>query len=272
MIREMTRAELRMAVDWAAEEGWNPGLGDIDAFLAEDPGAFLLAEEAGRPLSCISAVRYGQDFGFIGFYIAAPGARGQGHGMAVWQAAMARLSGRVIGLDGVVAQQENYRKSGFTLAWNNARYMARAPLLPPPPEDLIPAAALPFADLLAYDATCFGLPRPGFLRAWLDTPGHVALALPGLAGYAVARPCRDGSRVGPLFADTAEGARALLAGLSAALPGTLALDVPGDHAAAVALAHSVGMEKTFETARMYTGKPPAMARAKLFGITSYELG
>ena len=29
---------------------------------------------------------------------------------------------RVIGLDGVVAQQENYRKSGFELAYANIRY------------------------------------------------------------------------------------------------------------------------------------------------------
>lgn len=271
MIREMTPAEVQLAVDWAGREGWNPGLDDIDAFLAEDPGAFLLAERDGRPLSCISAVRYGDDFGFIGFYIAAPEARGQGHGMAVWQAAVNRLAGRVIGLDGVVQQQANYRKSGFSLAWNNARYMSRAPLLPPA-AGLVPAAALNFADLVAYDAACFGVPRPAFLRAWLDTPGHVALALPGMGGYAVARPCLDGSRVGPLFADTAEGARALLAGLAAALPGTLVLDVPEDHAPAVALARGAGMEKTFETARMYTGTPPVMARAKVFGVTSYELG
>ncbi len=272
MIREMTHTEVAMAIEWAAREGWNPGLADLDAFLAEDPGAFLLAEQDGRPLACISAVRYGEKFGFIGFYIAAPEARGQGHGLAVWQAAMQRLSGRVIGLDGVVAQQANYRKSGFSLAWNNARYMSPAPNLPPPPVGLVPAASLPFDDLLAYDATCFGLPRPAFLRSWLGTAGHVALALPGLAGYAVARPCREGSRVGPLFADTAEGARALLSGLAAALPGALVLDVPEDHSEAVALAQGAGMQKTFETARMYTGTPPAMARARIFGVTSFELG
>ena len=35
---------------------------------------------------------------------------------------MTHLSGRTVGLDGVVAQQDNYRRSGFALAWRNARY------------------------------------------------------------------------------------------------------------------------------------------------------
>ena len=270
-IRAMVAAEVPLAVEWAAREGWNPGLADIPAFLAEDSGGFLLAEEDGRPLACISATKYGTDFGFIGFYIADPEARGRGHGIAVWRAAMARLQGRVIGLDGVVAQQANYRASGFALAWNNARYMAAAPVLPPPPA-LLPAASLPFAALVDYDAACFGTPRPAFLRAWIETPGHVALALPGLRGFGVIRPCREGAKIGPLFADTAGDAAALLAGLGAALPGPLTLDVPEDHAAAVAMARGAGMEKVFETARMYAGPPPAMTREKMFGITSFELG
>src|SRR3712207_6914266 len=31
-------------LDWAAAEGWNPGLRDADAFWAADPDGFMLAE------------------------------------------------------------------------------------------------------------------------------------------------------------------------------------------------------------------------------------
>jgi hypothetical protein len=265
-------ADIALPVEWAAREGWNPGLNDAPAFLAEDPGAFLMLEEAGVPRSCISAVRYGQGFGFIGFYIAAPEARGQGHGLALWRAAMARLAGRVIGLDGVVAQQANYRKSGFALAWNNARYTVAAPVLPPAPGGVVPAASVDFAALVALDAACFGTPRPAFLRAWIDTPGHVAVALPGGKGLAVLRPFREGHKIGPLLAPDAEGARALFLALAARAPGPLTLDVPEDHPEAVALARSAGMEKVFETARMYAGPAPAIDRARLFGVASFELG
>ena len=275
-IRTMTAPEVMLAVEWAAAEGWNPGLADVPAFLAEDPGAFLMAEEAGRPVACISAVRYGAGLGFIGFYIVAPGMRGQGHGLALWRAGMARLEGRVIGLDGVVAQQGNYRKSGFTLAWNNARYtgMARPA---PPPVALPLAATMPFEVLVDYDAACFGAPRPAFLRAWMETEGHLALALPrrdhgGMRGFGVARPCREGVKIGPLFAETEADAGLLLAGLGQHGHGMLTLDVPENHEAAVRLALGLGMGKVFETARMYAGPVPTMAREKIFGITSFELG
>lgn len=274
-IRPMSRAELEAILDWAAAEGWNPGLADAACFHAADPGGFLLAELEGRPVAAIAAVRSGEGQGFIGLYIALPERRGQGHGMAVWRAGMARLAGRCVGLDGVVAQQANYRKAGFAFAWNNARYEAEAPRLPAA-EHRVEPARLDEA-LLDFDARHAGHRRPAFLRAWLEAPGHVALATRGadgaITGFGMLRPCREGSKIGPLFAEGPEQARSLLAALAARRPaGKLVLDVPEDHAPAVALAREAGMAKVFETARMYTAAPPPIRREGVFGITSFELG
>ena len=107
---------------WAADEGWNPGNTDAAAFFATDPSAFLIGRLDGEPVTCISVVKYGQGFGFLGFYIARPVVRGKGYGIRNWNAGMARLAGRNVALDGVVAQQANFRKSGFRSAWNNIRY------------------------------------------------------------------------------------------------------------------------------------------------------
>ena len=112
-IRPMRRDEVEIALGFAALEGWNPGLHDAACFHAADPGGFLLAECRGQAVGCISAVSYGADFGFIGLYIVAPAWRGQGIGRRLWAAGLARLAGRTIGLDGVPAQQDNYRRSGF---------------------------------------------------------------------------------------------------------------------------------------------------------------
>jgi uncharacterized membrane protein YfcA len=72
VIRSLTPAEAEQAVDWAAAEGWNPGLVDLDCFLAQDPGLFLGVFVGDALVSVISATRYDPAFGFIGFYIARP--------------------------------------------------------------------------------------------------------------------------------------------------------------------------------------------------------
>jgi hypothetical protein len=54
--------------------------------------------------------------------IVKPDLRGRGYGLRIWQAGMKRLGSRVIGLDGVTTQQDNYQKSGFVLAHRNIRF------------------------------------------------------------------------------------------------------------------------------------------------------
>ena len=121
-IRNMRPDEIALAVDWAAAEGWNPGLADAPCFAAEDPQGFFIGELDGEPAAVISCVNYGAQFAFLGFYIVRPDLRGRGHGLKIWNAAIAHARPRVIGLDGVVAQQANYQKSGFALAYANVRY------------------------------------------------------------------------------------------------------------------------------------------------------
>jgi hypothetical protein len=275
-IRTLTPHEAQAAVDWAAAEGWNPGLSDLGCFLAQDAGLFLGAFESEAMLSVIAATRYEPDFGFIGFYIAKPEARGQGHGIAVWRAAMDRLAGRLVGLDGVVAQQANYRKSGFHLAWNNIRYGGEAPVLPAPRGHIVPAASLPLAAIEALDAAVFPARRPDFWRAWIGTPGHVALALveDGRAtGFGAIRPCVTGHKIAPLVAASEAAAESLVAALlERVAPGPVFLDVPEPNAAAGRLAARLGLAPVFETARMYTGPAPEVAMERLFGITTFELG
>lgn len=276
-IRSMTRAELDFAIEQAAREGWNPGLHDADCFQRADPDGFLVGLLDGRPIACISAVSYGGTFGFVGFYIVLPEQRGRGYGLRLWQAAMARLAGHNVGLDGVVAQQANYMKSGFALAYRNIRYEGAAaagqPALP-----LLALDAVDLASLAAYDRAFFPAERTGFLDCWRHLPDAHGLAHRDaggrLRGYGVIRRCRRGWKIGPLFADGDRIAEALYAGLTGRLAAgePVFLDVPEGNPAGVALAEAHAMTKVFETARMYTGPAPALDLARLYGVTTFELG
>ncbi|MET3129925.1 GNAT superfamily N-acetyltransferase [Oxalobacteraceae bacterium GrIS 1.11] len=276
-VTSMSGGELDFMIELAAAEGWNPGLHDARSFHAADPGGLLIGRVDGRPVACISAVSYGGRFGFIGLYIVAPEWRGHGYGMALWRAAMARLAGQNIGLDGVLAQQDNYRKAGFRLAYSNLRFERTGALPPASATGIVELAQIPFATLAAYDRQLFGADRPAFLRAWIAAPDATALAAfggAGLQGYGVIRRCRRGYKIGPLFAANAAIAEHLYLALCVRAPDgePVYLDVPEVNPAALELAGKYAMKAVFGTARMYTGEPPVIPLEQVFGITSFELG
>jgi GNAT superfamily N-acetyltransferase len=275
-IRPMRADEIALAADWAAAEGWNPGLYDAACFAAVDRQGFLIGELDGKPAAMISCVNYDERFSFLGFYIVPPELRGRGLGWKIWQAAIAHAGARTIGLDGVVAQQENYRKSGFTLAYRNVRYGGRVAAPAQAPSGVVPLADVPFAAVAASDATVFPAPRENFLRAWIGARGHVGRALMrggALAAWGVIRPCRAGFKVGPLVADDRAAAEAVFDALIADIGGgEVFLDVPEPNREAVALAASRGLAPVFETARMYTGPVRDVALHRIFGVTTFELG
>jgi ribosomal protein S18 acetylase RimI-like enzyme len=273
-IRVMRPEEIAIAVDWAAAEGWNPGLADAECFKTVDPAGFLIGELDGAAAATISCVNYDERFAFLGFYIVRPDLRGRSHGLRIWNAAIAHAGARTIGLDGVVAQQDNYRKSGFELAYANIRYGGSIGSLSAPPADIVPLTDVPFATVEADDV--FPAPRTAFLRAWITARGHIGRALVRdgkLAAWGVIRPCRRGHRIGPLVAGDRAAAEAVLAALvSTAGADEVFLDVPSVNRDALALGQGHGLAPVFETARMYTGAIRPVLLERVFGVTTFELG
>jgi GNAT superfamily N-acetyltransferase len=273
----MTPAEVGTAIEWAASEGWNPGLHDAGCYVAADPGGFFVGLLDGEPVATISAIRYGALFGFLGFYIVRPEHRGKGDGLQIWNAGMKYLEGRNVGLDGVVAQQDNYRKSGFRLAYRNVRYQGAGGGNAPENPDIVPLSVLPFEAMAAYERPFFPAERSAFLRAWIEQPSSHALGIlqnGRLRGYGVIRPCRLGYKIGPLFADAADLAEQLFLALKARVRPSdpVYLDTPELNPAAVELAERHGLSVVFETARMYTREIPDLPLHRVFGVTSFEVG
>lgn len=277
IVRPLGDNEMHLPIRWAEAEGWNPGRSDWAVFRVADPGCMLTVEAEGRPVGVISAARIAPGLGFIGFFVVSPEYRGNGYGLRLWKAALQRLAGRVIGLDGVTEQQVNYARSGFVFAHRTLCYGGVAPALPPARKEGVRAAAeVPFEVLAAYDTACFGSERTNFLRAWLTLPESRALVFmrDGQArGVGVVRRCRTGVRIGPLFADDDEAALALFDALAGFAPGEpLSIDVPEPNTAAVELARRRGMEPVLEAARMYRGPAPTRPLGRIYGVTSCALG
>ena len=275
-IEQMNSEDLELAIDWAAQEGWNPGLYDARCFYAADESGYLKGVLNGDMIASISVVKYGSDFAFLGFYIVKPEYRGQGYGYLLWSEAMKDGEGYNVALDGVVDQQPNYKKSGFKLAHRNIRFKGIKGEATPTHET-VDLSQVPFHQLLEYDRKFFPADRKGFLELWISQPQTKALGIvetQQLKGYGVIRKCRSGYKIGPVFAEDDKKAMSLVQNLISELKDgeEYFLDIPDVNKKAHALTQALSMESVFETARMYTKEQPNFDLSKIYGITTFELG
>ncbi|HVI89117.1 MAG TPA: GNAT family N-acetyltransferase [Dongiaceae bacterium] len=279
-IGPMMRTEADQLGNWAAEEGWNPGLADIDVAWASDPQAFIALRKDGVLAGGATIIAYGDTAGFLGLYIMRRDLRRQGLGRLFWQALLRRHEARLrphapIGLDGVFDMAPFYTADGFRLLYRDLRYEGMA--AGQADAAAVPLEAIGWDALAGYDAAVSGITRPGFMRRWLSVPGGKGFALlrgdGAIGGYGFARPCRSGYKIGPLYADDATIAERLLETLLAAISGApVALDVPEPNAAALRLVEERDWRQSFGCARMVRGGSVSTPADRIFGVTSFEFG
>lgn len=274
-IAPMSTADLAIVADWAAAEGWNPGLDDVEAFHRVDPGGFLMGWLGDRPIAAISVVRHSPAYAFLGFYLCHPDHRGQGHGLAIWKAGMARLKGITVGLDGVVAQQDNYRRSGFAFAHQTQRI--EGAVTGRRHDGFYVAGPNDLPDMLALDAAVQGVRRDGFVRCWsLPVTTRQTLirrSADGIDAMGTIRACRTGHKIGPLICPDLDTAIALVESLAALLEASqVILDIPDPNPMGKKLASAFDLSASFAVARMYKGSAPKRKLTRLFGESTFELG
>lgn len=277
---KLNKQGLITLLDWAEKEGWNPGPFDADVYWETDPNGYYGYYHEGNLIAGGSIVAYGNQFGFMGFFIVAPKYRSMGIGRTLWHqrrdTLLARLNkNAAIGMDGVVAMQGFYEKGGFKIAFRDERHektgeahKVDSNISAIYPEDI--------DAILSYDKKCFGFYRPKFLKPWLKLPEIKTFKYTlndRLKGFAIVRKANKGYKVCPLFADDEMIAEELYkACLNSVVGEPLYMDIPVINNSAVALMKKYNTSYVFECARMYYGKAPQLDREKVFGITTFELG
>ena len=111
---------------------------------------------------------------------------------------------------------------------------------------------------------------------WTQQKNAVSLAFVKdgqLLGFGVMRPCLNGWRIGPLFADSIEVADALLQSCQLSSKGMpIFLDVPDNNPPAITLCEKYKMQEVFGCVRMYYGPAPLLDSRRIFGVTTLEIG
>lgn len=282
LIRRMTFEELTQQIQWAKQEGWEPGGSDPELFWNLDPDGFLAMEQENQFIGGGAIIRHSEQYGFMGLFIVDQKYRGQGLGTKLWYARRDQLLERLapegcIGLDGVYEMVPFYEKGGFRQETTHRRFRLDLPSSAAQKQDSIcELSSIDWSKVIELDRQCFPASRESFLKQWVSQPTAIAYGCVSngtLHGYGVMRACPSGWRVAPLFAESYEAANALFLAFQTHQAGKpLFLDVPDDNPHAQKLCREYGMEESFGCVRMYYGNSPSFDRQKVFGVTTFEVG
>jgi GNAT superfamily N-acetyltransferase len=275
-IRNFKLQEMVFPMEVAFKEGWNPGLYDGMAFYQADPEGFFLAEQEGGMAGGISAVKYGHRLAFIGGHFVLPPFRGRGIGRALWEHALAAAGSRVVGVNGLPDGKGFYEAYGFKAAYNIIRYGGR--IFPESrfSGDVCSAQDVDLGQLTAFDAGFFGASRGTFLKAWLAAPGLESACLlkeGQLQGWGCMRRCRQGWRLGPVFAQHHALAEEILRHLALKTIGeSVYIDITEANVQSIRLAFAMGMIPWGARLRLYKGDQPPQPLDKIYGFTTLDIG
>lgn len=277
VVRPLQESELPLANEWALHEGWNPGCADARIFNEVDPGSLMVLDIEGVPSGVISAVRFGDGRGFIGFFVLAPERRHSRNAWLLVRATIDRMGKDLFGSETIFPLVRTYERYGVKPFYHTHSYQGIAPITPPRwRADVAPAEHTDIEELADYDAENTGVDRRRFFRAWASLPHSLVLVARSggrLRGFGVARACHEGVRIGPLQAEDPATAEALFDGLSGLAPGqSIEIDCSEPNPDAGRLAMAKGLLRTSSTARLYKGEPPRARLERVYGIMSYALG
>jgi GNAT superfamily N-acetyltransferase len=280
----LAEGALPRAAALSALVGWNQTKADWRLFRGHGQ---VRALDDGHPralAATAAALPYGPGVAWISMVLVRPDMRRRGLAMALVRWAVESLRAAAlpsIALDATPAGREVYRRLGFRDLWGFGRW-ALPPSLPAGPGVAVrPLREGDWPALLALDAAAFGAPRAFLLRDFAARlpPAALVAEAPrggGLAGALLARDGVRGPQLGPLLADDAATARALLAAGLAALPpggGPAVIDLRdgalglGDWLAA----HGARVQRPFTRMALGDADPPGDP-ARMAAVAGPEFG
>ena len=278
-IKSLSDDNTTLVSSWMEAEGWNPGLNDTETLLRAANGGWLGIWQEQQLAGTAVAFNHSYKFAFFGLYIVQPEFRHQGLGIQLTRHRLQMAGYRNIGLDGAMDQYDSYRHIGFRLAHFTPRYCFNQIISGPVSDRICSLQDMTLIELLDYERQnqLFPCRRKHYLKAWLSQPDALGFCYRNkheIQGYGMIRPCIEGFKIGPLFANTPDIARKLLLALLAETDGkNTYCDIPENNEQALWLAEELGGEVTeFCSARMYRGFQPELQLAKIYGFTSIEAG
>jgi ribosomal protein S18 acetylase RimI-like enzyme len=279
--RALTLADVPAAFGLSTEVHWNQSPADWEMLLELGRG-FALLGPGGAIVATAVVLPYERRFAWIGTVIVTEAFRRRGLATQLLNRCIATIveSGAVPILDATPAGREVYSKLGFLDTWELQRYVGAGAPVTEEPDAAVHVRRMTLRDLellFVSDAETFGADRSALLRCLLERKPEAALVAERpdgvLAGMAFERVGRTATQIGPVAADDAKIALALIAHAVNNNAGALMIDVPLEHVAVNAWLEARGFAVQRPFMRMQHGKPEPYGRIdRTFAIAGPEIG
>ncbi|BEV35647.1 GNAT family N-acetyltransferase [Synechococcus sp. M16CYN] len=289
-IRLAQPSDIPTIIDWAKNEDFAPGSGDVQIYRNTDKQGIWVAWVDSLAVGCIAGIKYNHIYGFIGLYIVKPEYRRNGYGHKLWEKALAHLNNvQCIGLEAAPHLVDSYSEWGFKASSQTIRWQLfkideinhTEQLLNNHNFHVVTGNQIPLEVINKYDAMRESTARPHFLSQWLKhQSGRVMTLIDNnnlCHGFARIRPCfltvGEGWRIGPILADSQQLAKILITNLLSQHQGIVLIDSPQNNTKAQALLFSLGFRQVSFTIRMYKGLCHHVVSTKdVYGLACLELG
>lgn len=288
-IRCMEKKDLEMVMNWCKEEEWNVGKYDAAAYYTLDPKGHFLFLLDEQPVGAISIVRYSSQLLAIGPFIVKKEYRNKGYGAQIWQHAIELLennSNASACLYSVPTQISRYASSGFKKDFHIQRwqksFVKKTSNVEKTTEGLKQINSISIESIIEYDQSIFPASRKKLLAKFIQNEHIVGFASTDdngkITGFGLIRPCIQGYRIGPLYADHIENAQKLFQILlDKANSCPVFIDAPSYNPYIANFTSFFNLDRVPEadTVAMFRGEVPASLRAnshKNYTICSLEVG
>jgi len=259
-IRRMGSDDLPLGLRLSAQAGWNQTEADWRRFLRLEPDGCFVAQWAGEPVATTAAFVFGPT-GWIAMVLVDESFRHRGIASRLVEHALDYLERRGVRtarLDATPLGMPVYERLGFLPEYSLVRVQAII-AAPAAGSAFVPLAADRVEEVCELDQQVTGTPRGRLIHSlYVERPEVVTAATSDgrIAGYAMWRPGRRASQIGPAAALGSRAGAALLDQVLHRCPtGPVFADIPTKNTRAIQWAESRSFTVQREFTRMYRGRP-----------------
>jgi GNAT superfamily N-acetyltransferase len=267
------------AVRLSTEAGWNQTVDDWRLMIRHGQGWGRFTQ-TGQLAATTLLLPYDRRIAWLAMVLVAERHRHQGIASALLGQALQRCDelGLAAGLDATPDGRRVYRPHGFQDLFGLQRFQCARPRYRAVEVEGVSLRELGTVDVrrvISLDAEVFGVARPEVVRYLQNAEPRRALVAKStgrLVGFALARPGRPALHLGPVTAQRAEVAQALVSRALAGAKGPIVIDVPDHQDRFQAWLTSAGFVPVRPFTRMLRGTAALGDAARSFAVAGPELG